>query len=165
MTREPDDRQERPVIRPDEHRIRVFVYGSLLPGLSNHALVRPFVRSVRPGRIAGRLVDAGPYPAVVLPNAPSLTGGEPKVRGLWLDIDAEGLPALDELEDFRGIEALNDYERVWTTDADDPSVSGWVYVWPDDRGCPPAAADWWPDALRRRQAAESSGNRRIRRRE
>jgi hypothetical protein len=72
---------------------------------------------------------------------------------------------LDELEDFRGIEALNDYERVWTTDADDPSVSGWVYVWPDDRGCPPAAADWWPDALRRRQAAESSGNRRIRRRE
>ncbi|WP_123041692.1 gamma-glutamylcyclotransferase family protein [Cohnella candidum] len=124
------------------HTIRVFVYGTLLPGMPNRHIIEPYVRAMQPGRVRGRLLDAGSYPALVLEPAIGLRF----VRGNWTDIDADGLPVLDELEEFYGIEEKNDYERVWIRDADEPNHEGWVYVWPTARGYPEAAGDWWPDA-------------------
>ncbi|MFD0671557.1 gamma-glutamylcyclotransferase [Cohnella sp. GCM10027633] len=119
----------------------VFVYGSLLPGLHNYGVVSSHVVAAREGRVRGRLVDAGRYPAL-LPDS-SRT-----VRGIWLDVSIDALPALDELEGFSGIEETNDYERIWTTDADRPEQCGWLYVWTESRGCPPVDSDWWPEAAR-----------------
>jgi hypothetical protein len=68
-----------------------------------------------------------------------------------MDIAREGLPAIDELEEFFGIEEKNDYERVWVTDAENPGVQGWVYVWTDARGFPLTDKEWWPDIIRDKQ--------------
>jgi len=126
-------------------RVRVFVYGSLLPGEYNHGTVRPYVLGAIPGKVRGRLADVGPYPALIL-------GTEGLVRGLWMEVRREGLARLDELEEFYGIEESNDYERVWLADADDPSMQGWGYAWSDDRGFPLADAEWWPDATAGRRS-------------
>jgi gamma-glutamylcyclotransferase (GGCT)/AIG2-like uncharacterized protein YtfP len=73
------------------------------------------------------------------------------VRGLWIDVDAEGLRNMDELEDFHGIEEMNDYDRIWAVDADRPERSGWVYVWEGPRGCSPIESDYWPDYFTRKK--------------
>ncbi len=127
-----------------DHTVRIFVYGSLLPGLSNHSVIEPYMLSANPGRIRGRLVDFGPYPAL-------LTDADHYVRGIWVDVTAAGMPALDALEGFIGIEESNDYERIWITDADDPVWSGWVYIWTEPRGYPWVEGDWWPDAIGNRE--------------
>jgi gamma-glutamylcyclotransferase (GGCT)/AIG2-like uncharacterized protein YtfP len=129
-------------IHVDGHKgVRVFVYGSLLPGLSNYGVIEPYLLASKPGRIRGRLVNYGPYPALLLE-------GDQFVRGKWMDVAASGLSALDVLEGFIGIEELNDYERVWITDVDDSGLSGWVYIWTESRGYPLVDGDWWPDVVR-----------------
>lgn len=119
----------------------IFVYGSLLPGLHNYGVISPYLLSMRKGRVRGRLVDAGRYPALLLDPVRT-------VRGMWMEIELAALPALDELEGFSGIEEENDYERVWTTDVDDAKRCGWLYIWTNAGGCPEIEADWWPDAAR-----------------
>lgn len=119
-------------------RILIFVYGTLLPGQSNHGIIAPHAISSRPGRIRGRMVNVGRYPALLLES-------EHSVRGEWMEVALAGLPALDALEEFGGIEERNDYERVWITDADDQAISGWVYIWTETRGFPYLEEDWWPD--------------------
>lgn len=183
---------------------RVFVYGSLLPGMANHGVAAPHVLSAVPGRVRGRLVDAGPYPALLWsPGEAGERGGtvagcgnggtrcgrearrgagagnavregagkgavktagaeagetdadsagkgavsQPVVKGMWLTVTDAGLAAMDRLEEFFGVEEVNDYERVWVTDAEDASVAGWAYVWTDARGFPVVDADWWPGWL------------------
>ena len=128
--------------------IDVFIYGSLLPGFDNHPVVAPHIRASGPGRIAGRLVDCGPYPALLRDAEAARCGSF--VRGLWIAVTAEGLRRMDELEEFYGIEEHNDYERVWAVDADTPERSGWVYVWESPRGCPPIPEDYWPDFTARK---------------
>ena len=120
---------------------RVFVYGSLLPGMYNHGVISPYVIAAKPGRVRGKLADVGPYPALIADERHT-------VRGMWLTVSMAAIPRLDELEEFIGIEENNDYERVWTTDADDPDLSGWLYIWTHSRGCPLLDADWWPDVAR-----------------
>ncbi len=46
--------------------ISVFVYGTLLVGESNHYVAEPFLLSVQPGAVRGRLYDVGHYPALAL---------------------------------------------------------------------------------------------------
>lgn len=128
--------------------VEVFLYGSLLPGHSNHHVVTGTIRSSRPGRVEGRLVDFGAYPALVR-DGMSASGGS-AVRGLWIEVDGEGLAAMDDLEAFIGIEEVNDYDRIWTRDLDRPEQSGWVYVWESARGCPPVPGDYWPDYFARK---------------
>lgn len=131
---------------------RLFVYGSLLPGMENHSVLAPFLSGeARPGRVRGRLIDAGPYPALCLGGAEAADGRERRVRGLWVEVSPAVWPTLDAFEGFVGAEEPNDYDRVWVRDADDDDVSGWAYVWESDRGCPVAASDWWPDAIRGRR--------------
>jgi gamma-glutamylcyclotransferase (GGCT)/AIG2-like uncharacterized protein YtfP len=120
----------------------VFIYGSLLPDHSNHHVVSESIQASRPGRIAGRLVDYGPYPAMLRDREAFLNNCS--VRGLWVDVDARGLIHMDELEGFLGIEEINDYERVWVTDLEAAEQSGWVYIWDTPRDCPPIEEDYWP---------------------
>ncbi|SFA89995.1 Uncharacterized conserved protein YtfP, gamma-glutamylcyclotransferase (GGCT)/AIG2-like family [Cohnella sp. OV330] len=128
---------------------RIFVYGSLLPGLENAGLLWPFAKSEpQPGTVRGRLVAVDGYPALVLPQPGS--SADRRVRGLWTLVDRETLRRLDRLEEYFGPEDDNDYDRVWVRDAERDDVQGWVYIWPDDRGRPCAGGDWWPDARRGR---------------
>lgn len=128
--------------------IRVFVYGTLLVGEANHAVLAPYLLSVRPGAVRGRLYDAGEYPAMVL------SGPEQRdtVKGEWLVITEEGLAAADRLEEYYGPGSDNDYDRVWVRDNRHEEVEGWVYVWKDSRGCPWISSGCWRDALRTKKA-------------
>ncbi|WP_274649343.1 gamma-glutamylcyclotransferase family protein [Paenibacillus humicola] len=132
-------------------RISVFIYGSLIPGFANHRVVAPYLLGApRDGRVIGRLVDFGPYPALLRDREAYRRGS--LIRGLWIAVSPEGLRSMDKLEDFRGIGENNDYERVWATDTDVPERRGWVYVWDSPRGCPEIPEDYWPDYMIRRMA-------------
>ncbi|WP_019005069.1 gamma-glutamylcyclotransferase family protein [Cohnella laeviribosi] len=128
--------------------VRLFVYGTLLPDFEGFKLIEPYLLTAPvPGRVRGRLVDAGAYPALLLGE----TKEKGNVKGLWYEIRREALAELDAYEEFHGIEEPNDYERVWVSDAERPEVSGWAYVWADSRGLRFASADFWPDVCRRRR--------------
>lgn len=132
-----------------ERWITIFIYGSLLPGLCNHAEAAPFIRRTEPGVIRGRLVDCGPYPALLQDAEAAAKDGQ--VRGLWITVNEQGLKRLDALEAFYGIEEENDYDRVWAKDRNAPAKQGWVYVWDNPRGCPAVSEPYWPDYLTRRE--------------
>ncbi|MFC4776982.1 gamma-glutamylcyclotransferase [Paenibacillus sp. GCM10023252] len=125
--------------------IRVFIYGSLLPGHHNHHVVSPYIQHYEQGRIRGRLVDFGPYPAAVRDEAARRQAYT--IRGLWITVSRQGLAAMDVLEGFQGIEEPSDYDRIWTVDHDNASLSGWTYVWSGDRSYPAIPGDYWPDYL------------------
>ncbi|MBD3920120.1 gamma-glutamylcyclotransferase [Paenibacillus sp. PR3] len=129
--------------------IRVFIYGSLLPGEYNYHVVEHNVHHSHPGRVAGRLVDVGSYPALV--RDASASQGAITTRGLWITVPLNALTSLDMLEDFYGWEEANDYDRIWVQDLDNHGVEGWVYVWDSDRGCPLVDASYWPDYYNSKQ--------------
>ncbi len=90
--------------RADSSRaMLLFVYGSLLAGEENHALLAGSVLVHGAARTAPEheLVDLGPYPALLL-------GGVTSVRGEVYEIPVDTLAALDA---FEGHPTL--YERVW----------------------------------------------------
>lgn len=109
--------------------ISVFVYGTLLVGESNHYVAEPFVLSVQPGAVRGRLYDVGHYPALALPTEHE-EEHENIVVGEWFEVTEAGLKAMDILEDYYGPGQSNEYERVWITDVNG-SREGWVYIWQD----------------------------------
>lgn len=127
---------------------RVFIYGSLLPGQSNHHVVSDFVQCYRPGQIAGRLVDFGPYPAAVRDSIARARSSV--IRGQWITVERAGLASMDVLEGFRGIDEPNDYDRIWVQDQNSAEVSGWVYVWDSNRGYPSIEENYWPDFFARK---------------
>lgn len=137
-----EKRIERSGLDEQEPLVRLFVYGTLLPGFAGYRLLEPYLRGTPlPGRVRGRLVDAGAYPALV-----PATGGEDRfVRGLWCELSGAALAEIDAYEEFYGIEETNDYERVWVRDADRPDCAGWTYIWPDSRGLAFADFDAWAD--------------------
>lgn len=104
----------------------VFVYGTLMRGGANHAvLVRLGARYVVSARTArGRtLVDLGPYPAL-LPHDEARDALAPNVHGEIYELDESALPALDE---FEGCPTLYTRARIpLTTGAE--TVEAWVYV-------------------------------------
>ncbi|MFD1953652.1 gamma-glutamylcyclotransferase [Paenibacillus thailandensis] len=119
--------------------IKVFVYGTLLPGQPNRHIIKDHIKEAEIGAIAGRLVDCGHYPAVVRDGSKTL------VKGQWVTVDRLGLAAMDELEEYYGMEENNDYCRVWVRDAVRTHIGGWVYIWEDDRGCPTIGSGYWPE--------------------
>jgi gamma-glutamylcyclotransferase (GGCT)/AIG2-like uncharacterized protein YtfP len=126
-----------------EHKLNVFVYGTLLPGEANYHVIAPYVIDSRPGSVRGSLYDYGPYPGLVL-------DGEGLAAGEWLTVSEEALDPLDELEGYYGPGQDNEYERVYVADAVNPQLSGWVYVWNDSRGCPRIQDGSWRDHARRK---------------
>lgn len=116
--------------------ISIFVYGTLLVGESNHSVVAPYLLSVQPGIIFGRLYDVGPYPAL------TLTEGSHQVVGEWLEVTEEGLQAADVLEGYDGPGASNEYDRVWIIDVSGRR-EGWVYIWPNVCGLKEISDSSW----------------------
>ncbi|MFC4810759.1 gamma-glutamylcyclotransferase family protein [Paenibacillus sp. GCM10023250] len=132
-----------------EREHRMFVYGSLLPGQSNHAVAAGHIRQAVPGVVHGRLVDCGAYPALVRDGLAQAQGAH--VRGLWITVGDRGLRAMDALEEYEGAEEVNDYARVWTADAEFPDRAGWVYVWEGPRDRPAIRETYWPDYTARKR--------------
>jgi gamma-glutamylcyclotransferase (GGCT)/AIG2-like uncharacterized protein YtfP len=127
--------------------IYVFVYGTLLTGESNHRIAEPYLLTVTPGLVQGKLVDSGNgYPALVLPPNTRNAQQEysPVIHGEWLCVSEAGLAAMDELEGYEGPGENNDYDRVWIQDAYSHR-EGWIYVWRNDRGCKEIAETSWKD--------------------
>jgi gamma-glutamylcyclotransferase (GGCT)/AIG2-like uncharacterized protein YtfP len=122
--------------------IRVFVYGTLMTGEANHGIAAPHTLTVEPGAVRGRLYNAGPYPALVVEATGNDDGGN-VVRGEWLTVSDEGLPAMDALEDYFGPgDPRNDYDRVLIRDIDGIR-GGWAYVWQNSRGCAEIRSGFW----------------------
>jgi gamma-glutamylcyclotransferase (GGCT)/AIG2-like uncharacterized protein YtfP len=121
--------------------ISVFVYGTLLVGESNHYIAEPFVLSVQPGAVRGRLYDVGHYPALALPTEHE-ESQENIVVGEWFEVTEAGLKAMDILEDYYGPGHSNEYERVWITDVNG-SREGWVYIWQDVSGLSEITSGSW----------------------
>lgn len=102
--------------------VRLFVYGSLLPGQEGYPLVEPFLLSREPGMVRGKLYAAE--------YARYVPGGDDMVRGEWYTLDPRVLPILDDYEDYHGPgHPDNEYERVAVADAATGAV-GWVYARP-----------------------------------
>jgi len=120
----------------------VFIYGSLLPNQSNRHIVDRYVLRSEDGKVAGRLVDCGSYPALVRDR--KAADGNCFVIGQWITVDEPGLAAMDALEEFYGYEEHNDYDRVWVTDLDRKRLEGWIYIWDGDRGYPAIDEVYWP---------------------
>lgn len=71
----------------------LFVYGTLMRGLSLHRLLEGRAEYVGLARVAGRLFDLGPYPAAVRDPSGEVTGEVYRIAGpaLWTALDsAEG---------------------------------------------------------------------------
>ncbi|MFD0697341.1 gamma-glutamylcyclotransferase [Paenibacillus sp. GCM10027628] len=139
--------------------ISVFVYGTLLVGESNHQVAAPFVLSVQPGLVRGRLYNVGSYPALVLIEDGQKDAKDHFVVGEWLEVTDEGLKAMDILEDYYGPGATNEYERVWVRDVNG-SREGWVYIWEDTTGLKEIESGSWK--LHREQQGRVSASDTIR---
>ncbi|HEY5792737.1 MAG TPA: gamma-glutamylcyclotransferase family protein [Chthoniobacterales bacterium] len=105
--------------------IRVFVYGTLMPGYRNHErFAAPHLISCRPATTQGKLyhLPAG-YPGVV--------EGEGIVHGKLLELRDEALPPLDELEAYDPAAAPeeNEYYRREVSVALETGdgVNAWIY--------------------------------------
>ncbi len=120
-------------------RGRVFVYGTLRPGGSNHHLL---AGSRHHGtcttEAAYRMLDLGSCPGVV-------EGGETAVTGDVFTVT----PAV-----FRDLDALEDYPRTYTrTRIHTPWGEAWMYIYrPRGRRAPEiASGDWLAHAGARRR--------------
>src|SRR5262245_33331948 len=82
----------RGALRSDDVKIRVFVYGTLLAGEPNHAVLGG-ARLLQSAKTAPRfrLLDLGPYPAL-------LEGGQTAVHGEVYEVDRVTLNEIDEFE-------------------------------------------------------------------
>jgi diketogulonate reductase-like aldo/keto reductase/gamma-glutamylcyclotransferase (GGCT)/AIG2-like uncharacterized protein YtfP len=121
----------------------IFVYGTLLRGGSNHAVVRDLVLEARAGVVSGFTLFAGPS----YPGARPLTGGRVEGEVLLLRDDAEVLKRLDALEGPQ-------YERVAVEVG---GVKAWMYVLASE---PPAGwvacgEKWRPERAPREGAMET----------
>lgn len=110
---------------------RVFVYGTLMEGMENYWLLRPYVVSITPAFIAGAEIYhlAGGYPAVVF------TGSPAQVKGQIMELRSirKALTVLDGLEDFFGDgHPDNLYDRevktAYSISGSEPAEA-YVYVW------------------------------------
>lgn len=105
-----------------EEFYKVFAYGTLLVGESNHYVAEPYLKQIEEGTIKGFLYSLGPYPAVVLDD----NGVD--IIGEWLTVNRIGLKRMDWLEDYQENSQNNDYERVWVKDCNTEN-EGFVYVY------------------------------------
>ena len=116
---------------------RVFVYGTLMQGMENHSLLAPYVKTLFPATLQGRLAH------LTQEGYPMLFSGIETVQGELVDLtdEAAALALLDPLEGFIGPgEPQNLYERcqLMATDRQGKAMEAWVYI------CPPAAESrWW----------------------
>lgn len=129
---------------------RLFVYGTLRPGgrapAPLRSLLRTRARRIGEGTVAGKLLDAGAFPAAV-ELSDTASGNRPRVRGVVYALDApdEVLRAVDDYEGVRpegGGLFRRDVVRVRLDGGDD--VRAWIYWYERDAGDHPAVpgGDW-----------------------
>ena len=104
--------------------VKVFVYGSLKVGFSNHGVVERYVLDVKPGTVDGfRMLNLGAYPGAV----PVGEGESRSIRGeIMLLTDPErAMRNLDGLEGYPHF-----YNRkVVTVRLDDGNTdAAWIYM-------------------------------------
>ena len=117
---------------------RLFIYGTLLPGLRLEAQMQG-ARFVGAAQVPGRLVDVGRYPGF-LP-------GDGLVTGEVYDVDDAHLARLDTVEDMvPGDRAISQYWREGVTVVGGPlqgqSVQTYVYNRPVDDCTPITHGDY-----------------------
>ncbi len=110
---------------------RIFVYGTLKRGRSNHHCLegQRFVAEAHTQPIY-RLYDMGGYPGMIRDDNGVAVEGE-----IW-EVDAGGLARLDVLEDIEG----GEYERVML-ELEGDRVEGYLFLH-DVSGRPDAGACW-----------------------
>ncbi len=111
---------------------KVFVYGTLQFGQSNHELIRPYTKNIKPAKMKGLLYDLGPYPV--------MTRGDGWVTGevITFDNKVKVLALLDRLEGYiEPNHPRNLYEREIDDAfyADGSSEKVFFYRWAGDRKC------------------------------
>jgi gamma-glutamylcyclotransferase (GGCT)/AIG2-like uncharacterized protein YtfP len=127
------ERAEAPKEAADPHRERsprhLFVYGTLLSSLAGpgNPSLRGWTTLVGPGRITGRLFDAGAYPAAVLSEEGTIRGELHEIRGDRVDSLLDLLDAYEQYFPERPhaslfVRRLTEVERP----AGDP-VPAWIY--------------------------------------
>jgi gamma-glutamylcyclotransferase (GGCT)/AIG2-like uncharacterized protein YtfP len=108
---------------PDDstQHIRLFVYGTLMPGYGNHRQIERFVLRARPGRINGILVDLGAFPALI--------SGDGLVAGVLLEIDPSALAITDQIEGYapNRSDCLYLRKTVRVTLDNETQVKAWTY--------------------------------------
>jgi gamma-glutamylcyclotransferase (GGCT)/AIG2-like uncharacterized protein YtfP len=112
-------------LNPDEHDqpVRLFVYGTLMPGCPNYHRIERYVLAHRPGRIKGVLVDLGAFPALI--------SGDGVVEGVVLVIAPEALHLTDCIEGCYPHRKFCLYKRkqAQVTLNDNSLTTAWVYIY------------------------------------
>lgn len=103
---------------------RVFVYGSLKRGQSNHHWLNGAIYAGRARLLGAELYSLGSYPMAVLRR-----GSTQVIHGEVFEVDAEGLDQLDVLEGYPGfydrqILKLSDGSQAWVYLGRDALVEG-----------------------------------------
>ena len=136
---------------------RLFVYGTLLPGLASPLVARvpgltgivARFRPVASGWLAGRLYDLGSYPgAVPDPEAPTRIRGEV----VALPDEAGLIELLDAYEGYRPGALDNDFareRRLVTLEAGPGAIECWVYAYLREPGRAPLVPEGDYRAYRR----------------
>ena len=94
----------------------LLVYGTLMPGASNHSLIERYVLHAVPGTAQAVLVDLGRFPALIPGNG--------LVRGVLLTIDSTVLKICDTLE---GVPHFYRRNKTTVTLDDGSQIEAWVY--------------------------------------
>lgn len=106
---------------------RVFVYGTLMSGLHNHHLVKPYLKKSEPGKTVGILFDLPyVYPAII-PGNGTVYGEVMELRDV-----CEALKVLDRLEGYHGTGGpRNLYNRVIqeVETSGGEKVLAYLYIW------------------------------------
>jgi gamma-glutamylcyclotransferase (GGCT)/AIG2-like uncharacterized protein YtfP len=107
--------------------LRVFVYGTLKPGQSNHsAYCGDRTTTIQPAKVRGQLFD-------LLMGYPGMVAGKGWVKGYLLSFTDEAVLAdLDRLEDYQRDRPSqdNEYQREWVEVFDEDERSqgfAWAY--------------------------------------
>lgn len=108
---------------------RVFVYGTLMTEMSNFCIVKPFVKSVTPGKLRGTVYDL-PYgfPGAILGEEDQWIVGEL----LELTEIETAMSLLDQLEDYYGPSSpQNMYEKsiAKAVTLEGEILDAYVYTW------------------------------------
>jgi gamma-glutamylcyclotransferase (GGCT)/AIG2-like uncharacterized protein YtfP len=121
--------------------MRIFVYGTLKRGLSNHGWMagQQFIAEAQT-ESAYRMVDCGGYPGMF----PVKLGGVSIQGEIW-EVDEAGRQKLDVLEDVEGGEYALEPVRLMDADAATDGVMDpvytYIYKW-SVVGMPDAGVDW-----------------------
>ena len=128
----------------------LFAYGTLRRGAPMHGLLEGRTRWIGPASVAGRLVDLGAFPGLVLSASPG-----DRVHGdLFAIADAQREELLDALDRYEGAS----FERVeQIVDGPEGPARAWLYVYRGEAEGRPVVAGG--DYLAQGGQTSSSSNR------